>query len=326
VRRIFRGLLIALLVLVLLVTALVGVAVYGMKTYSAPGPLPTTRAIYVPHGTPAALAQSLVEAGVIDSPLAFRIAAFLSGSGGPLRSGEYVFPEHANLLATLTILRSAKPVQHKLTIPEGLTAAQIAQLLDRAAAMEGDTPVPAEGEMLPETYSYTYGTQRGAMVERARAAMDKALSQVWAARAANLPLATPQELLTLASIVERETSRPEERAHVAAVFLNRLRHGMKLQSDPTVAYAASGGMTTNDRGLTRADLEAPNPYNTYVIPGLPPGPIVSPGLAALQAVAKPLATDDLYFVADGEGGHVFARTLDEHNHNVVHWRALNTKP
>lgn len=304
----------------------VGLAVTGLFGYSratAPGPLAAARTINVPRGTPSELGEQLAAAGIVDGALSFRAAELVTMGKGPLRAGEFTFPEHASLLVALAILRSGKPVQHKLTIPEGLTAAQIAQLLDRAPALDGDTPVPNEGEVMPETYAYTYGTARTALLDRARAAMDRNLAKLWAARAADLPLASPKDMLTLASIVERETSRPEERPHVAAVFLNRLRRGMKLQSDPTTAYAATGGMLTNDRGLTRADLDSTNPYNTYTAPGLPPGPIASPGLAALQAVAKPDASDDLYFVADGNGGHVFAKTLEDHNRNVAQWRAAS---
>jgi UPF0755 protein len=213
-------------------------------------------------------------------------------------------------------------VQHRLTIPEGLTAAQIVQLVDRADAATGQAPTPPEGMVLPETYSYERGVTRAALIARATAAMSRTLADIWAERAPNLPLAAPLQLLTLASIVERETAKPEERAHVAGVFLNRLRLGMKLQSDPTVIYAASGGAGVLDHAITRAELDRDSPFNTYRVAGLPPGPIASPGLAALEAVAHPAATDDLYFVADGSGGHAFSRTVEEHNRNVAHWRSL----
>jgi UPF0755 protein len=321
-----RRLLIVLGVLVLLALAVAGGGLYAIGRYNAPGPLAELQPVVVPHGTPAELAQALSAAGVINGTWAFRLAAALTAHEGQLRAGEFIFPAHGSLFATLTILRRGKEVQHRLTIPEGLTAAQIAEILDRAPALDGDTPVPAEGAVLPETYSYVRGTSRSVLLERGHAAMEKALAQVWASRDPALALTRPEDLLTLASIVERETSRPEERAHVAAVFLNRLKRGMRLQSDPTTAYAVSGGMTTYDHGLTRADLERANPYNTYTIAGLPPGPIDSPGLAAMQAVARPLASDDLYFVADGNGGHVFAKTLEDHNRNVAHWRALAVKP
>lgn len=317
-----RRLFIALGAVLVVVALAGGASVMAIGRYNAPGPLPALRAVVVPRGTPAVVGDSLVAAGVVEHAWMLRLAALVTQGHGPLRAGEFTFPEHASLFAVLTILRSGRVIQHRLTVPEGLTAAQIALLFDKTAALDGDTPLPPEGGVLPETYSFVLGTSRAALMERADTAMDRALAQTWDGRAADLPLATPHDLLTLASIVERETARPEERPHVAAVFLNRLRRGMKLQSDPTTAYAISGGMTTNDRGLTRADLDLANPYNTYFAPGLPPGPIVSPGLAALQAVARPMASDDLYFVADGNGGHAFARTLDDHNRNVAHWRAM----
>jgi UPF0755 protein len=245
-----------------------------------------------------------------------------SRNAGPLHAAELAFPAHASLAAVLTVLRTGRAVQHRITIPEGLTAAQVALLVDRTAALSGETPVLAEGAVLPDTYEFERGTSRAAVLDRASAAMARALAQIWAQRDEGLALASPQEMLTLASMVERETARPEERPLVAAVFLNRLRRGMKLQCDPTVAYAVSGGTGELERPLTRTDLDWPTPYNTYRLNGLPPGPISNPGLASLLAVAHPAHVEDLYFVADGAGGHVFSRTLDEHNRNAAHWRAL----
>jgi len=319
--RLTKRLLIALAVLVaVLGGSAVGVG-FAFSRYSGPGPLAVTGPVLVPRGTPEVVGHALADAGVISDVWSFRIAAYLTNAKGALRSGEFLFPEHASLFATLTILRRGAEVQHKLTIPEGLTAYQITQIFDRAPVMKGEMPPIADGALLPDTYAYVYGTARAGLVVRAKLLMDQKLAQIWAARDPALALTTPQQLLTLASIVERETSRPEERAHIAGVFLNRLKRGMKLQSDPTTAYAASGGKTTNDRGLTRADLDSANPYNTYFAAGLPPGPIVSPGVASMQAVAHPLATDDLYFVADATGGHAFAKSLDEHQRNVARWRA-----
>ena len=275
----------------------------------------------VPHGSPTDVAAALVEAGVIGRPLPFRLAAALTAGAGKLHAAELSFPAHASLRRVLAVLRTARPVEHRLTIPEGLTAAQIAHLLDRAPALTGGIDLPPEGAVLPQTYAYDYGMARDALLKRAEAAMRAALARAWDGRDPALPLDSPAQLLTLASMVERETARPEERAHVAAVFVNRLRRGMRLQSDPTVAYAASGGAVTAERGLTRDELAAPNPYNTYRVAGLPPGPIDSPGLASLEAAAHPAPSDDLYFVADGSGGHVFARTLEEHSRNVARWRA-----
>ncbi len=320
-----RRLLLALLVLVLLATGAVGTLVSAFKYYNKPGPLPEAKVVVVPHGAPAELGELLVKEGVLPGTTGFRIAVNLTHAADSLKSGEFTFPEHASLLAVISTLRNGRPVQHKVTLPEGLTAYQIGAILSRAPALDGDAPSFGEGAFFPDTYAYTYGTPRAQIVERGRAEMDKNLAKVWDSRDPTIPLASPQQLLTLASLVERETSRPEERPHVAAVYLNRLKSGMKLQSDPTVAYVASHGQANSERGITRAQLETPSPYNTYLIAGLPPGPIASPGMASLLAVAHPLASDDLYFVADGEGGHAFAKTLDDHNRNVAKYRSVQTR-
>ena len=258
----------AAVVLVLLLLA-GGAAAYVLRVYDQPGPLPAAQAVIVPHGSIEQVADALARDGVIASPLRLHLAVFATAGEGALHAGELEFPAAASLRQVLAVLRTAKPIQHHVTIPEGLTAAQVATLLDRTPALEG-----------------------------------------------------PRDALILASIVERETAKPEERPHIAAVFLNRLRIGMKLQSDPTVAYSASGGTGVLSHGLTRAELERDDPYNTYRIGGLPPGPISMPGLASLRAVTQPAQSDDLYFVADGTGGHVFARTQEEHLRNVAHWREV----
>lgn len=300
-----------------------GGAWYARHAYRAPGPLGEARAVVVPHGTTEAIATVLQAAGVIDNAIAFRAAAALTGRQGPLRAAELEFPAHASLAAVLGVLRHGRPVEHKITIAEGLTAAAIAEELAASPVLSGPVPVPPEGAVLPQTYEATLGTPRSAVLARAEAAMRVSLAKAWAGRAPDLPLASPEQLVTLASIVERETARPDERAHIAGVFINRLRQGMRLQSDPTVAYAVSGGRTIEGAGITRAELAIDSPYNTYRVAGLPPAPICSPGLASLEAAAHPLATPDLYFVADGTGGHAFAATLEEHQRNVAKWRALN---
>ncbi len=289
-----------------------------------PGPLAEASDVVVPRGGSEAVATALVASGVVGDQRLFRLALLIDRDG-LLHAGEFAFPAHASLRMVLDILRNARPVEHHVTIPEGRTAAEIATLLDRATALAG--PLPAaipEGTILPETYAYPRGLTRAALVARAQAAMRDALAAAWAGSAPDLPLASPEQAVILASIVEHETARPEERPMVAAVFLNRLREGMRLQADTTVVYAVSGGKSSLARKLTRADLATDNPYNTYHVPGLPPGPIDSPGLAAILAVLHPAASDALYFVADGSGGHVFARTLDEHNRNVARWRARET--
>ena len=278
----------------------------------------------IPRGGHVDIARALQAAGVIESADHFRLAASLTASAGQLRAAEFLFPAHASLRDILATLRTGRPVQHRLTLPEGLTAAQVAALLDREEALSGDTPIPGEGELMPDTYSFERGTPRSAIAERAAAAMRRSLARIWAERDPALPLKSPQDLVTLASIVERETARPDERPHVAAVFYNRLARNMRLQSDPTVIYAATGGSLTGGHSLTRAELDTDHPYNTYRARGLPPGPIATPGIATLLATAHPAVSDDLFFVASPAGGHVFARTLDDHNRNVTRW--LATQP
>ncbi len=299
-----------------------GAAAYGLWAYDAPGPLVASNVVLVPRGGLDQVSDALAQEGVVRSAFALRAAAMATRGQGAVHAGELEFPAAASLRQVLAVLRTARPVQHRLTIPEGLTATQVALLIENAPALEGDPAVPEEGRLLPETYAYERGTPRAALVERGRAAMDRALERNWAVRNAAVPLETPRDALILASIVERETAKPEERPRIAAVFLNRLRRRMKLQSDPTVVYGASGGTGVLEHGLTRAELERPDPYNTYKINGLPPGPISMPGVGSLRAVTQPAETDDLFFVADGSGGHVFAKTLEEHQRNVARWRGV----
>jgi UPF0755 protein len=288
--------------------------------WDKPGPLQEAKDVTVPHGGTSVAATALKQAGVVESATAFEALSYVTFYDGNLHAAEFNFPAHATIADVLDILRTAKPVQHRITIVEGLTAKQIDGLIMGAEAATGTVPVPPEGTVLPQTYEFERGMTRQAILTRAQAAMDKELSAAWAARAPNLPLTSPRDLLTLASIVERETAKPEERPHIAAVYLNRLRLGMKLQADPTVAYAVSNGTGVLDHRLNRVDLDSDDPYNTYKRMGLPPGPICSPGVASLRAVARPSNSEDLYFVADGSGGHAFARTEAAHNRNVARWR------
>ncbi|WP_431303122.1 endolytic transglycosylase MltG [Sediminicoccus sp. BL-A-41-H5] len=293
----------------------------AVQRIAAPGPLAEATNLVIPRGGTESIASVLLQAGVITDPRLFAFAAWRSRDDGPLRAAEFTFPARASIAQVLAVLREGRPVQRRVTIPEGLTARQIMALLERTEGLTGDVPPLAEGAALPETYAFTWGDSRASVARRAVAAMDAALAEAWAARAPNLPLANPREALILASIIERETGVAGERALVGGVFVNRLRRGMMLQSDPTVAYVPGQGMPL-DRPLTRADLEQPHPFNTYRIRGLPPGPIASPGREALRAATRPAETEFLYFVADGTGGHAFARTLEEHNRNVARWRAL----
>lgn len=279
--------------LVLLVAALLGGAAFFVwRAVTAPGPLAEPAQVVIPRGGTEAIAAVLSERGVIRDARLFALAAYATRGEGPLRAAEFLFPAGASIREVLAVLREGRPVLRRLTIPEGLTARQIAALIERTEGLTGDLPPFPEGAVLPETYAFAFGDTRASVLRRAIAAMDQALAEAWAQRAPNLPLASPREALILASIVERETGVAAERGLVAGVFINRLRRNMPLQSDPTVAYAAGQGMPL-DRPLTRADLEREHPFNTYRNRGLPPGPIASPGREALRAAVRPEATDFL---------------------------------
>ena len=298
-----------------------GAGFYASRVYDMPGPLAAERAVVVPRGGLGQVASVLKEQGVVRAEWEFEAAALATRGAGSVKAAELAFPAGASLHQVLSVLRTSKPVQHKLTIAEGLTAAQVGAVFAHADALDGEVPAVAEGSVLPETYVYERGTTRTALLGRASRALEAELDDEWSTRSPDLPLATPQDALILASIVERETARPEERKLVAAVYLNRLRRGMKLQSDPTVVYGVSEGSGAIDHGLTRAELDADTPYNTYRYAGLPPGPICMPGHAAIEAATHPADSADLFFVADGTGGHSFAKTEQDHAKNVQRWRA-----
>ena len=299
-----------------------GILTWGAAEYARPGPLGAATTVVIERGASLeVIASELTRAGVLSVPLVFRLGARLTGADKRLRAGEYAFAARISPRQTVALLESGKTVVRRLTVAEGVTTAQIIAQLTITDGLTGDLgPLPAEGALLPETYHFSFGDTRRAMVERMSEAMRAALGDAWAARHPELPLETPESALILASIIEKETAAPLERARIAGVFINRLRKGMKLQSDPTVVYGLTGGEKPLGRPLTRADLRTPSPYNTYLIAGLPPSPISNPGLASIVAALAPARTDELYFVADGSGGHVFARTLNEHNRNVARWR------
>ncbi|MBM3601793.1 MAG: endolytic transglycosylase MltG [Alphaproteobacteria bacterium] len=299
-------------------------ALWGYHGLDAPGPLAQPTTVVIPRGEGVeAIANRLQRAGVIRHPIVMMVAVRLTDRARGLKAGEYQFSAGISTAEVIALLFEGRTVIRRLTVAEGLTTAQVLQILDGAEGLEGALAAsPNEGELLPETYHYSYGDSRDEMLRRMRRAAVDAVNEAWSTRDRALPLANSREALVLASIVEKETSREDERARIAGVFINRLRLGMSLQSDPTVIYGLSAGTGTIGRALTREDLQAPHAYNTYVHKGLPPGPICNPGRAALQAVTRPQQTDELYFVADGTGGHAFARTLAEHNRNVQRWRRL----
>jgi UPF0755 protein len=307
-----------------LVSAMVGGSVLWLgHTMTAPGPLMRQTSVIIPKGTTSSgIAFLLSESSVIESQSVFLAVVLITGRQG-LKAGEYSFPPHASLTSVIDMMHHGQVVVHRLTVAEGLTVQQVLALLRQTEGLVGkvDT-LPDEGSLLPETYFFVYGDSRDFLIARMTHAMNDTLDEMWPTRGPGVPLANKIELLILASIVERETAIPEERPHVAAVFYNRLKQHMKLQSDPTAIYAVSNGEGLLDRPLNHEDLAFKSPFNTYVVDALPAGPICNPGRASLNAVLHPSDTEDLYFVADGTGRHVFARTLPDHNKNVTRLRRL----
>jgi len=308
---------------------LAGVFFWGYNDYNGPGPLDQNKIVVIDKGASLdAIAATLAGAGVIDHPRIFALGATLTGRSADLKAGEYEFPARISPALVVELLASGKVVHHKLTIPEGLTSAEVTALLASAPALDGPVdPMPAEGSLLPETYQYLFGERREDLIARMTHDMEQVLKVAWAYRSAGLPLKTPEQALILASIVEKETARPEERARIAGVYIERLKRGMRLQADPTVAYAVTkGGTVPMPRPLDRADLAIDSPYNTYLVKGLPPTPIANPGIASIYAVVNPDDRGELYFVADGTGGHTFSKNLAEHNQGVTQLRRHKRKP
>ena len=309
----------------LAVLLLIG-AIFFLWGVNGPGPHarlgPSTDVILNPGSGVTEIAATLERDGVINSSLVFIVASKLAG--GRLLAGEYDIPSGASMAAVIEKLRKGEIVHHLITIPEGFTAEETVQVLMDSPFLTGAAPVPTEGALLPETYEVRRGDDRGAVLQRMIDARDALVRTMWVQRRADLPFQNPEQAVILASIVEKETSLPDERPRVAAVFVNRLERGIKLQSDPTIIYGLTRGKPLG-RGILESELTQPTPYNTYVISGLPPTPICNPGRASLAAVLDPPHTDELYFVASGSGGHLFSSTLEQHQKNVAHLRALERR-
>ena len=299
---------------------------YGKSVFEASGPLNEPQTVVIKEGSSLSqISAKLLSNDVIDNGWIFSQGVKAHKAQSSMKAGEYIFKPQMSMYDVMETIRSGKGILHKVTLPEGLTVFQIFERLAKNEILEGALPetLPAEGSLMPDTYPFQRGTTRAEVIERMRLAQESFLSRVWAKRIPDLPISTPEELVTLASIVEKETGKADERPRVASVFINRLNRGMKLQSDPTILYGIFGGEgKPSDRPIYKSDIETPTPYNTYTIPALPPGPIANPGRAAMEAVANPSRTDDIFFVANGTGGHVFAKTLDEHNQNVARWRQI----
>ncbi|MEQ9347845.1 MAG: endolytic transglycosylase MltG [Thalassospira sp.] len=300
-----------------------GAVVYVYVQYTSPSKLVQGRDIIIPQGTGVrGIAEIFRREHIITEPLIFLAGVRVGGLDRSLRAGEYHFPARVSPKQAAEILANGDTVKRFVTIPEGLRSGEIIDRINLVDGLDGEiTEIPQDGTLLPETYQFSYGDTKQSIIDRMRAAHDDMVEQLWPGRAQGLPFDTIEEALVLASIVERETGVAAERARVAGVFVNRLNANMRLQSDPTVAYAISPDKRL-DRALTRKDLKFESPYNTYVTRGLPPSPITNPGREAFYAVLHPAPTKDVYFVADGTGGHAFARTLKEHNRNVAKWRRI----
>jgi UPF0755 protein len=315
-------------IITLLLIGLIGAGAayyYGRQVLESPGPLKEDKVVNIPQRAGKRdIAETLNREGVTDvNPWVFIGAVAALKASSDLKPGEYAFQKNASLRDVIATIVEGKVVQHAVTIPEGLTSEQIvARLSDNDIFTGSVRELPREGTLLPETYKFPRGTPRDQVIQRMQQAHKRVLAEIWERRSQDLPVKTPEQLVTLASIVEKETGKPDERSRVAAVFVNRLKQKIKLQSDPTIIYGLVGGKGTLGRPIKRSEITQPSPYNTYVIDGLPPGPISNPGRASLEAAANPARTRDLYFVADGSGGHAFTETYDAHQKNVAKLRAM----
>jgi UPF0755 protein len=314
------------IILLVLAVLVAGIAEWVNAAWDAPGPAAPsgkeTVVLVPPHMRTHDIARLLAEKGVLRYPLVFEIDTRLRRLSAKLKAGEFAIPSRATMRAISAILVEGKSIQHKLTVPEGLTSDMIAKLVAAEPVLLGDAgPVPREGSLLPETYLFTRGETRQGLLDKMAKAQTKFLDAQWRASIKDLPFKSPRDAVILASIVEKETALPGERRHIASVFLNRLKIGMRLQTDPTVIYGLTKGYPLG-RGIKQSELDAATPYNTYVVAGLPPGPISNPGKDSIMAVLNPDQTDDLFFVATGRGGHVFASTISEQARNVAAYRAF----
>ncbi|MCW2394230.1 MULTISPECIES: endolytic transglycosylase MltG [unclassified Sphingobium] len=310
---------IVLTVAALLLAGLAVAALLFVHGWSRPGPLEADATIIVPEGATLRKAADELEAqGAIGSATAFLARARLLGGDGSIKAGEYRIPRRASSADILGILQSGKTLVHLVTIPEGMPSILVHERLMANTELTGDIPVPEEGSVMPDSYGYQKGETRAAVLGRMQAAMTSFVAAQWPKRSAATPVKTPEQAVTLASIVEKETSIPAERPTVAGVYANRLREGMMLQADPTIIYPITKGKPLGRR-ILQLEIRAVNDYNTYAMIGLPKGPIANPGRSSIEAVLRPAATNARYFVADGKGGHIFAETLAEHNTNVRKW-------
>jgi UPF0755 protein len=313
----------AIFTIILLVAIVVGVVYsFGKQKFDTAGPLDRERIVNIPRGLGLReIADLLARENVIDQPWVFIGGVLVLKAREDLKYGEYKFGKQITLRETIETIVEGKVVQHAFTIPEGLTSEQIVARLAEIDFLAGNIrEIPKEGTLLPETYNFPRGTTREQAIQRMQQAHARVLKEIWDRRSPDIPVKTPEALVTLASIVEKETGRPDERSRVAAVFNNRIRQRMKLQSDPTIIYGLVGGKGTLGRPIMRSEIDQPTPYNTYVIEGLPPGPIANPGRASLEATANPARTKEIFFVADGTGGHAFAENLQQHQQNVAKLR------
>jgi peptidoglycan lytic transglycosylase G len=315
----------AIITLFILVAVVAAFAlVTGKQRFDAPGPLADDKVVNIPRGSGIRdISDVLMREGVIDQPWVFVGGVLALKARDDLKAGEYQFKAHASLRDVVATIVDGRVVAHQLTIPEGLTSEQIvARLLDDDILSGNIKEIPREGSLLPDTYNFNRGVTREQMIQRMQQSQQRVLKEIWDRHSPDLPIKTPEQLVALASLVEKETGKPEERTRVAAVFVNRLKQKMRLQSDPTIIYGLVGGKGALGRPIMKSEIEQPTPYNTYQIEGLPPGPIANPGRASLEAAANPARTRELYFVADGTGGHAFAETYEQHQRNVARLRAM----